>query len=124
MDEERARKLLESERRRVAGNLWRVSKDVAEDSSGDELSTNDQHPAERATEDEDLSRDLALRADFTHLLAEVDAAQARLEEGRYGNCERCGRPIDDERLEALPATRLCLADQVGGQVTPVRPAGT
>ena len=28
--------------------------------------------------------------------------------GAYGSCERCGRPIDEERLEALPAARLCL----------------
>ena len=32
-----------------------------------------------------------------------------MDAGSYGLCERCGQPIGDERLEALPAARLCLA---------------
>ena len=39
---------------------------------------------------------------------EIDAAFRRIEEGTYGNCERCGQPISPERLEAIPATRLCV----------------
>jgi DnaK suppressor protein len=31
-----------------------------------------------------------------------------MEAGTYGLCERCGQPIADERLEALPAVRLCM----------------
>ncbi len=31
-----------------------------------------------------------------------------LAHGRYGRCERCGRPIDPERLEVRPSTRLCI----------------
>lgn len=40
---------------------------------------------------------------------ELLAAVARMEAGTYGVCESCGRDIDIERLEALPAARLCLA---------------
>jgi RNA polymerase-binding transcription factor DksA len=32
-----------------------------------------------------------------------------MDAGTYGTCERCGQPIDDERLDALPATPLCLS---------------
>jgi DnaK suppressor protein len=32
----------------------------------------------------------------------------RMDAGTYGICERCGQPIAEERLEALPAARLCL----------------
>jgi RNA polymerase-binding transcription factor DksA len=38
----------------------------------------------------------------------VEQALERMDAGAYGSCERCGRPIDEERLEALPAARLCL----------------
>jgi DnaK suppressor protein len=31
-----------------------------------------------------------------------------MDAGTYGLCERCGQPIGDERLEALPAARLCM----------------
>ena len=42
-------------------------------------------------------------------LSELDAAQERLRTGRYGVCERCGREIPADRLEAQPAARLCVA---------------
>jgi RNA polymerase-binding transcription factor DksA len=40
--------------------------------------------------------------------AEVAAALERIDAGTYGICESCGRPIDIERLEALPSVRLCV----------------
>ncbi|MEH3154334.1 MAG: TraR/DksA C4-type zinc finger protein [Gordonia paraffinivorans] len=39
---------------------------------------------------------------------EVDAAIARLDDGTYGRCLRCGRDISEVRLEALPATGVCI----------------
>ncbi|MBI4259178.1 MAG: TraR/DksA C4-type zinc finger protein [Actinobacteria bacterium] len=42
-------------------------------------------------------------------LREVEHALARMEAGRYGTCERRGEPIPLERLEALPAARLCIS---------------
>lgn len=41
-------------------------------------------------------------------LAEIDAAQARLERGTYGICVVCGRPIPLARLEARPAAATCV----------------
>jgi DnaK suppressor protein len=41
-------------------------------------------------------------------LAEVESAIHRLEDGSYGKCESCGEPIAPARLEALPASRLCV----------------
>jgi DnaK suppressor protein len=40
---------------------------------------------------------------------EVLAALHRFDAGRYGKCERCGNEIPTERLEAIPAARLCVA---------------
>jgi RNA polymerase-binding transcription factor DksA len=39
---------------------------------------------------------------------ELEDALERLEAGTYGVCESCGLPIDLERLEALPQSRLCI----------------
>jgi RNA polymerase-binding transcription factor DksA len=41
-------------------------------------------------------------------LSALDAAAARLADGTYGTCVRCGQPIADERLDALPATTTCI----------------
>ena len=41
-------------------------------------------------------------------LREVQGALERMDAGSYGICQRCGQPIAEERLEALPATRLCI----------------
>ncbi|MGH2806847.1 MAG: TraR/DksA family transcriptional regulator [Actinomycetota bacterium] len=48
----------------------------------------------------------------THLRA-VDAALQRIEEGTYGRCERCGREIPFERLEARPTATLCVTHATG-----------
>jgi len=42
-------------------------------------------------------------------LHDVQLALDKLDKGTYGICERCGQPIASERLEALPAARLCLS---------------
>ena len=41
-------------------------------------------------------------------LSEVDQAIARLDAGTYGTCQSCGRGISPERLEAMPASRVCI----------------
>ncbi|MGY6499670.1 MAG: TraR/DksA family transcriptional regulator [Acidimicrobiales bacterium] len=58
----------------------------------------------------------AERGEFTSLsnslrdqLDDVEAALTALDEGRYGYCEVCNEAIADARLEAMPATRRCIA---------------
>jgi len=53
-------------------------------------------------------RDLALRERNEQHLAAVEAALARLDDGSYGACARCGRPIAQERLDALPWAAHCI----------------
>ena len=44
-------------------------------------------------------------------LAQIERAIARLDEGTYGTCERCGKPIGEERLDVRPWATLCIDDQ-------------
>jgi DnaK suppressor protein len=53
-------------------------------------------------------RDLALRDRNEHHLADVEAALVRLDDGTFGVCVRCGRPIAPERLDALPWAANCI----------------
>ncbi len=49
----------------------------------------------------------ALDAAGRRQLEAIDAALGRLEAGSYGRCERCGHPIEEGRLEALPTAATC-----------------
>jgi len=49
-----------------------------------------------------------LALDLQEALGDVDDALGRIEQGTYGSCERCGNPIAEARLEAMPAARRCL----------------
>ena len=41
----------------------------------------------------------------SQMVADIDQALLRIEEGSFGICVRCGRPIDERRLEAMPTAR-------------------
>ena len=53
-----------------------------------------------------------------HLRAEIVDALARLDHGRYGVCERCGKRIAKERLRALPYARYCVPCARGEKSAP------
>jgi DnaK suppressor protein len=63
---------------------------------------------EEATESFELERRLTLEKRLREQLAEVEHALKKFEEGTYGLCDNCGKPINPERLEALPQASLCL----------------
>jgi DnaK suppressor protein len=67
--------------------------------------------AAAATQVFEQQRDLALRDRNAAHLAELEAALARLDDGSYGTCLRCGRPIAPERLDALPWAAHCIECQ-------------
>ncbi|MCK1821740.1 TraR/DksA C4-type zinc finger protein [Streptomyces sp. XM83C] len=50
----------------------------------------------------------AQRAALEQVLKEIEAAHARIDDGTYGICLGCGKPIPAERLEILPYTRHCV----------------
>lgn len=62
---------------------------------------------------QDLNKEIALRLGerSSQLVADIDQALLRIKEGSYGICARCGQPINERRLEALPTARYDAACQ-------------
>jgi DnaK suppressor protein len=61
----------------------------------------------------DRDRDRALHAQVMAALADIEGALARIESGTYGTCASCGELIPRQRLEAMPAARVCVACKGG-----------
>ena len=61
----------------------------------------------------DVNKELALRLGEreSQMIADIDQALLRIQEGSYGVCARCGKLIDDRRLEAVPTARYDAACQ-------------
>ena len=62
---------------------------------------------------QDLNKEIALRLGerSSQAVADIDQALLRMKEGSYGICVRCGEPIDERRLEAVPTARYDAACQ-------------
>jgi RNA polymerase-binding protein DksA len=74
----------------------------------EELSFQDNHLGDVATVTFDREMASTLEENSTHVLAAIDAALARLEQGSYGTCESCGAQIAPARLEAIPWATKCI----------------
>jgi DnaK suppressor protein len=71
----------------------------------------DQHIADHASEMLEREMDWTLEENAERILEEIDEALERLEQGTYGICSACGRPIPEERLAAVPYATLCVEDK-------------
>jgi DnaK suppressor protein len=62
---------------------------------------------------QDVNREIAFRLGEreSQMVADIDQALMRIDEGTYGECARCGKTIDERRLEALPTARYDAACQ-------------
>lgn len=102
--------IVAAEQARTARQIASLELVVAEIVEGSELvSTDDEHDPEGTTIAYERAQATALlrqaRADQEALIA----ARDRLERGEAVTCEVCGRPIDVERLAALPTATRCVA---------------
>jgi RNA polymerase-binding transcription factor DksA len=50
----------------------------------------------------------ALVGSLRETLGDIDNALEKIDTGTYGICERCGKPIGEDRLAAMPMARLCI----------------
>jgi len=99
------RSVLEAEQARLLAMIAQM-----EIESDDSLGYSN-HMADDATEAFEQAKDLALLQNAERLLEQVRDALRRLDDGTYGKCESCRKPIDPARLEALPYLTLCLRCQ-------------
>ncbi len=67
------------------------------------------HPADLGSHNSEEDLALGLLRNEEQLIAEINAALERLDQGLYGRCATCGREIPKERLEVLPYARHCVA---------------
>jgi DnaK suppressor protein len=65
-------------------------------------------PTDRAAMESDRSFTLRMRDRERKLIAKIEEALRRLEDGSYGVCEECGEKIGAARLKARPVTTLCI----------------
>ena len=94
-------------RTNLAAELARLRESLGEPIEGPGQMTYGSQAA-AATHVFEQQRDLALRDHERAQLALVEEALARLEDGTYGTCLSCGRPIAEARLEAIPWVALCI----------------
>jgi DnaK suppressor protein len=65
-------------------------------------------PTDRASMESDRNFTLRIRDRERKLIAKIEEALQRLQDGNYGVCEECGETIGTARLKARPVTTLCI----------------
>jgi RNA polymerase-binding transcription factor DksA len=111
MDRARAKQRLNDERARRLALAQRLRREESDPVESSELSKVDQHPAELGSETFERELELTTLTIVEGELKDIDDALRRLDDGTYGICEECGKPIDEARLEAVPWARYCVVDQ-------------
>jgi DnaK suppressor protein len=102
-DLDRFRKVLVAQREQILGNAKKAM-------SGDIHLDPDDFPDEidTASSESNLAFMGRLRERERGLLAKIDGALQKIEDGVYGECESCGEEIGLKRLEARPVAELCI----------------
>jgi DnaK suppressor protein len=100
---DRYRSALESQLRALLGEGERAVHSMVGE-GGEEIPD----PNDRATVEEGRNWSLRLRDRDRKLIGKIQQALARLDEGTFGTCTSCGKPISAARLRARPVTDLCI----------------
>ncbi|MBP5628130.1 TraR/DksA C4-type zinc finger protein [bacterium] len=105
-------KALLKKRARLMGNVEKLEEESfmnsQKDFSGD-ISGYKTHIADIGSDASGMELMLGLASNQQKLLQQVNDALARIEDGTYGFCQMCGKPIPQARLEAIPEAELCLS---------------
>lgn len=110
MDERRARQLLDrtlAELDETAGRV-REENDEFREQPSYESGRLSQHPGEYGTDLQHRNEQALFLGEAAQEREQVRDALARLDEGTYGTCRNCGRPIGEERLEVRPHAAFCV----------------
>ena len=113
-DLDRFKQMLQEIRQKMAGDLQHLEGDSLNKSQREaagDLSGYAFHMADMATDNFDKEFTLGLAANEQQGLNLIDAALKKIEEGIYGICEHCDKPISQKRLVAVPYAPLCIKCQ-------------
>lgn len=77
------------------------------EASGD-LSSYSYHMADQGTDTMDREMQFMFASKSGRLVYHIDEALRRIQDGSYGTCQTCNKPISQARLEAVPHARLCI----------------
>jgi DnaK suppressor protein len=72
-------------------------------------------PTDRASLESDRNFLLRIKDRERKLITKVKEAMDRIDNGTFGICESCGRPISEKRLIARPVTTLCIECKTEGE---------
>ena len=70
----------------------------------------DDESADAGTATFEREKDLSIENNVRDLLHKIDRALKRMDDGTYGICDICGKPIEKARVKALPYVDLCIKD--------------
>ena len=101
---------LAAERHRVERQIDDLARDLQAviDASAD-ANADDEHDPEGSTIGFERAQVASLLDRARTRLVDLDRAEDRLRAGTYGRCERCDRPVGDERLAAHPTATMCVS---------------
>jgi len=109
MTESSAQDLLEAEKRTTIARIEALTAEFDDIVAGSaDGNSDDEHDPEGSTIAFERASVATLLSQGRAYLAELDRAQARIADGTYGTCERCGGAITPERLSARPVARTCV----------------
>lgn len=98
------RRALEERRTELRGEVDRMAVEVQDlgVDQGMEGGSVGNHLADDGSNVMEVERLGTISGDLQDILAQVESALGRMDDGTYGLCQRCGKPIGEERLEAFP----------------------
>jgi DnaK suppressor protein len=104
------RRRLEEERAELDERIKEIEATVFERTQSDLTGEAgfDEDFADAGTATFDREREFSIQNNIRDLIEQINGAISRIDQGTYGTCERCGRPIDAPRLKALPHALLCM----------------
>ena len=97
---------LESERLLLLAQIEQHEKPV-------DFGSETESPDEEADETGEMGNQLAIAQDLKNRLESIDLALSKIRSGKYGTCEKCGKPIEREILDIDPESRICKDCKIG-----------
>lgn len=105
---ERVRNLLLRQQKKVEENLKNIENDDPVMNNGGPAESSE--PGTDSWMADTHSRVVAMKQNLQEMLDRTRKALMNLKSGKYGKCEKCGKPIEAERLAVMPTATLCIAD--------------